>query len=61
MLAQLLKNLLLKTEKLLVALIQKKFALTVQVQINQSAVSLNSVNGVLLLENGEKMFFKFHA
>jgi hypothetical protein len=50
-----------QTEELLSAFIQKKFALTVQVQINQSAVSLNSVNGTLILADGEKMFFKFHA
>jgi hypothetical protein len=40
----------------------KKFNLKIaKTKINQSAVSLNSVNGFFELENGTEYFFKFHA
>lgn len=41
--------------------IAKKFGLQGRVEINVSTVSLNSVNGTITTNNGEKLFFKFHA
>lgn len=52
-----------KAEEAILAFTQKTFPTLniAQIRINQSAVSLNSVNGFLTAQNGKEYFFKFHA
>lgn len=49
-------------EALLIQFIEETFPLNVAgVQLNPSAVSLNSFNGFLTLEDGNRLFFKTHT
>lgn len=49
------------SEQIIADFVYKKFQLKTTVTVNQSAVSLNSVNGQLVTDTKQKLFFKFHA
>ncbi len=50
-----------RAQQIVATLVQECFSLTpISVHINQDQYSLNSLNGLLTLQDGEEKFFKFH-